>query len=112
MVLYIALTTSLSAALKWSGMRLPPKISAADGVTNLGTKIGKFTHLEKTEAAHAIFNAQNRFQASIPWATYAVGPVPDAAAVSAESHEQLLAAMDELGVDIFLEIYPRKTNNV
>src|SRR5882672_7361883 len=101
-----------AAAMKWSGMRNPCKISAADGVTNLSVKIGKFVQLQTDKMAQAIFNVNNRFQGSTPWATMAVGVVPDAAPVAAEAQEQFLRRMDELGVDIFIEIYPRKTNDV
>jgi hypothetical protein len=101
-----------AATLKWSGMRNPCKVSAEDGVTKLGAKIGKFTTLGRKEWAQAIFNVNNRFQGSTPWATMAVGPVPDAAPITAEAQEDFLQYMGDLGVDVFLEIYPRKTNDV
>jgi len=100
------------ATFKWSGMRNPCKVSAEDGVTKLGVKIGKFVPLETEAWAHAIFNVNNRFQGSTPWATMAVGVVPDATTPTAEAEEEFLKRMDELGVEIFLEIYPRKTNDV
>jgi hypothetical protein len=101
-----------AATLKWSGMRIPPKISAKDGVTPLGTKIGTFLELEPGETAHAIFNVNNRFQGSKPWATLAVGVVPDGPPALPEVQERVLERMAALGVDIFLEIYPRKTDDV
>jgi hypothetical protein len=101
-----------AATLKWTGLRIPSKVSAEDGATKLGTKIGKFTTLQNEESAHAIFNVNNRFQGSTPWATMAVGPVPDAPPVTPEAQDDFLKHMDDLGVDIFLEIYPRKTNHV
>jgi hypothetical protein len=107
----IAFAAAASAAeLKWSGMRLPCKISAGDGVTKLGTKIGTFTVLPKEECSRAIAAANRRFPGSQPWATWAVGAVPDAPAVSDDSHEAALSQFDKSGVDIFLEIYPRKAD--
>jgi hypothetical protein len=100
---------NFAAELKWTGVRFPVKISAGDGITTLGTKIGKFVVLSNNvEAAQAIFNVHNRFPASTPWATLAVGEVPDAPTQTAEDHENFLISMDRLGVDIFLEIFPSK----
>src|SRR5215211_2422401 len=101
-----------AATLKWTGMRNPCKISADDGVTKLAMKIGKFTTLQNEEWAHAIFNVNNRFPGSTPWATMAVGPVPDSPPVTPEAQDAFLQYMGQLGVEIFLEIYPRKTNDV
>src|SRR4029453_9795610 len=101
-----------AATAKWSGMRIPAKVSAANAVTNLDAKIGKFLALQPEEAAHAIFNVNNRFQGSTPWATFAVGVVPDAPMPSPETQERFLTRMDELGVDIVLEISPPKTNEI
>jgi hypothetical protein len=110
--LALSINSASAATAKWSGMRIPSKVSHGNGVTNLNTKIGKFLTLQPEEAAHAIFNVNNRFQGSTPWATFAVGVVPDAPTPSPQAQEQFLARMDDLGVDIFLEIYPRKTNDV
>ncbi len=111
---WVALMAGAAPAttFKWSGMRNPCKASAEDGVTDLGTKIGKFILLQNDEWAHAVFNVNNRFQGSSPWATMAVGPVPEATTPPPEAQEEFLAYMDELGVHIFLEIYPRKTSDV
>lgn len=108
----ISVAQAPSATFKWSGMRNPCKVSASDGVTNLDVKIGQFMTLADDEWAQAIFNVNNRFQGSTPWTTMAVGPVPDAVAPSIASQERLLERMDQLGVDVFLEIYPRKTDDV
>ena len=101
-----------AAALKWTGMRNPCKVSAEDGVTKLGTKIGKFVTLRNEEWGHAIFNVNNRFQGSTPWTTVAVGPVPDAITPAPEAQDALFKYLGGLGVEVFLEIYPRKTNDV
>src|SRR5829696_1211352 len=111
-LLALIVGTASAATFKWTGMRNPCKVSAEDGVTKLGTKIGKFVAPQNEEWAHAIFNVNNRFQDSTPWATMAVGPVPDAATITPEAQDRLLKYMDELGVEIFLEIYPHKTNDV
>ncbi len=108
----LAIAATPTHAFTWTGMRNPSKISAGDGVTQLGTKIGKFAQLLPGEAAQAIFNVNNRFQGSTPWATLAVGPVPDAVTPTPESQEAFLTHMTRLGVDIYLELYPRRTNNV
>lgn len=108
----MAMGAGFGATFKWSGIRNPCKVSAEDGVTQLGTKIGKFIALERDEWAQAIFNVNNRFPGSTPWATMAVGPVPDAVTSALEAPEQFLQRMDELGVEILLELYPRKTNDV
>ena len=44
-LLALSASSGSAAALKWSGARNPAKISAGDGVTKLGTKIGKFITL-------------------------------------------------------------------
>ena len=53
----LSINVAFAATLKWSGMRVPSKVSAGDGVTNLGMKIGKFLALHPEESAHAIFVA-------------------------------------------------------
>jgi hypothetical protein len=111
-VLLVSGNLGAAATFKWTGLRYPSKVSAGDGITDLNVKIGKFEVLSADHAAQAIFNVNNRFQGSTPWTTLAIGPVPDAPAVSLKMHETLLARMDALNVDVFLEIYPRKTNNV
>jgi hypothetical protein len=104
---------SPAATLKWSGARNPCKISAGDGVTQMGTKIGKFLTLtNNAEWAQVIFNVNNRFQGSTPWVTLAVGTMPETTLLAPEEHEKFLAHMTGLGVDVFLEVMPRKTNDV
>jgi hypothetical protein len=98
------------ATLKWSGLRNPAKISAGDGVTKLGVKIGTFTTLSEAEWANVIGHVHGRFPGSRAWVTLAVGDLPDASAttLSADQHEPYLAQMDKLGVDVFLELWPKK----
>jgi hypothetical protein len=114
--IYLTLATALAishstsaATLKWAGMRNPCKVSAGDGITDkqLGIKIGKFITLQnKDEWAQAIFNVSNRFPGAHPWATWAVGNLKDATALSDAVHEEYLTHMDRLGVAIFLEVWP------
>src|SRR4051812_43583295 len=114
MVVFLGLTVSIASAgdLKWSGARVPSKLSAGDGVTKLGVKIGTFlTPTNAEDVAQIVFNVNHRLPGSRPWATLAV-QVPDAAPISPEGTGKILSPLDELGVDIFLEIYPRKTNDV
>lgn len=111
-LLALAALTSSAAQLRWSGMRNPCKISAEDGVTNLGKKIGKFIELENEQWAQAVFNVNNRFQGSTPWITMAVGEMPETTLPGAEVQDRLLRYLDGLGVDVFLELMPRKTNDV
>ena len=111
-LLALAALTSSAANLRWSGMRNPCKISAEDGVTNLGRKIGKFIELENEQWGHAVFNVNNRFQGSTPWITMAVGEMPETALPSAEVQDRLLTYLDGQGVAVFLELMPRKTNDV
>jgi hypothetical protein len=115
-LLVLALTTttaSAAATLKWSGMRNPCKISAGDGVTKLDTKIGKFLTQESDEEwARAIFNVNRRLPGSTPWVTVAVGEMPETTLPGPAAREKYLARMDELGVEVFLELMPVKTNDV
>jgi hypothetical protein len=112
-LLACSVSQGLGAAFKWSGVRNPCKVSAEDGVTNLSTKIGRFlTITNEAEWAQIIFNVNNRFQGSTPWMTMAVGSMPDATLPSVEDQQRCLARMTELGVEVFLEIMPRKTNDV
>lgn len=111
-LLALATFTSSAAHLRWSGLRNPCKISAEDGVTNLSRKIGRFIELENEQWAHAIFNVNNRFQGSAPWITMAVGEMPETTLPGAEVQDRLLTYLDGMGVDVFLELMPRKTNEV
>ncbi|NII26562.1 hypothetical protein HB364_15850 [Pseudoflavitalea sp. X16] len=104
-----------AATFKWAGAWQPTRKSAGDGVVKLDTKIGAFITLPDAAAlAHVIFNVQNKFPASAPWATWAVGDLskatPSYAGVPVETHEAWLTYMDRLGVQVFLEIFPFKAN--
>jgi hypothetical protein len=111
-LLAFTLNSTFAGELKWSGARIPAKISAGDGVTKLGTKIGTFlTPTNAEDVAQIVFNVNNRLPGTHPWTTLAV-KAPDAAPIAPDVLRNILLRMDELGVDIFLEIYPRKTNDV
>ncbi|RPD40729.1 hypothetical protein [Chitinophaga barathri] len=102
-------------AFKWAGAWQPTRKSSGDGITQLDIKIGSFITLpDKESLAHVIFNVQNRFPGAKPWATWAVGDLsratPSYAGISDEAHEQYLDYMDQLGVTVFLEIFPFKAN--
>jgi hypothetical protein len=93
----------------WTGMRNPCKRSAEDGLNEkqLSRKIGTFMTLaDKHEWAQAIFNVNNRFPGSRPWVTWGVGELKGATPLTDAEHEEYLAHMDALGVDVFLEIWP------
>ena len=102
-------TSAIAAAYKWTGMRAPCKISAEDGLNEkqLSKKIGTFLVFDNKEQwAHAIFNVNNRFPNSRPWITWAVGELKGAKQIPDAAHEEYLAHMDLLGVDVFLEVWP------
>ncbi|HXF11406.1 MAG TPA: YncE family protein [Desulfuromonadaceae bacterium] len=112
LVLSTALT-GLAADFKWTGARIPAKASAGDGTIKLSTKIGTFlTPTNADEVEHVIANINQRFSASHPWATLAVGKFPGAIPITPEVTEQIFLRMDDRGVDVFIEIYPRKTDDV
>ena len=93
----------------WTGMRNPCKEIGEDGLSEkqLSKKIGTFITLQgKSEWAQAIFNVNNKFPGSRPWVTWAVGDLKDATPLTLEQHEEYLAHMDALGVDVFLEVWP------
>src|SRR5688500_17779197 len=110
--LAVALLTALADARNytWTGMRAPCKVSAEDGLNEkqLGRKIGKFVPLENRNAwANAVYNVNNKFPGSKPWVTWAVGELKDAKPELTEAqHEEYLTAMDELGVEVYLELWP------
>jgi len=57
LILLFALAIATSqAALKWTGLRMPPKVSAEDGVVKLDRKIGTFTTLSPEQATQGIFD--------------------------------------------------------
>jgi hypothetical protein len=107
-----AVPAHAGAIAKWSGLRNPCKVSAGDGVVKLDAKIGKFMELSYEEWRRAIFNVNRRFPGSRPWVTLAVGELPEksAVALTPEQDEEFLARMDQLGVDVFLEVWPGKSD--
>jgi len=112
-ILVFSAAIASAAGLKWTGARVPSKISAGDGITKLGTKIGTFLTPTNAEAvAQTVLNVNHRLPGTRPWMTLAVGTLPEATPIAPGVTEQILARMDDLGVDVFLEIYPRKTNDV
>lgn len=103
-----------AASLKWIGLRSPAKVSAGDGVTKLGEKIGTFVTLRtEDEWPSAIAQVTTRFPTGARrWITHGVGEVPGGPTLSIEEHEKFLKKMEMLGVDVYLELWPRKTTNV
>ncbi|RPE09696.1 hypothetical protein EGT74_22240 [Chitinophaga lutea] len=111
----VALSPARQASFKWTGAWQPTRKSAADGITQLDVKIGSFITLpDKASLANVIFNVNNRFPGSAPLATWAVGDLsritPAYEGLPAEVHEHYLSYMDQLGVTVFLEIFPFKAN--
>lgn len=104
-----------SASFKWTGAWQPTRRSAGDGITKLDIKIGHFITLPKESLANVIFNVQNKFPGSAPWATWAVGDLsritPAYPGISDATHEAWLYYMDRLGVRVYLEIFPFKANS-
>ncbi|MGC3944434.1 MAG: hypothetical protein QM762_07940 [Chryseolinea sp.] len=105
-----------AAAYTWSGAWIPTRISARDGITELDTKIGRFITLpDKQSHLNLIANINGKFPGSKPWATWTVGDltraIPSGETLSDAAHESYLAAMDEKGVAIFLEIFPFKADD-
>ncbi|WP_127125177.1 hypothetical protein [Pseudoflavitalea rhizosphaerae] len=102
------------AAFKWAGAWQPSRKSAGDGITKLDIKIGQSITLPKESLANVIFNVQNKFPGSAPWATWAVGDLsritPAYPGISDATHEAWLYYMDRLGVRVFLEVFPFKSN--
>jgi hypothetical protein len=105
-------TLAQSPAYKYTGAWQPSRISAADGITALDIKIGRFINLPKEKLAHVIFNVNNRFPGSKAWSFWAVGDMTDLTprhnGLTDEQHEAYLTYMDQLGVDVFLEIFPSR----
>lgn len=112
---YSSVTYAQAARYKWAGAWQPTRKSAGDGITVLDTKIGQFITLPGPYAlAQVIFNVQNRFPASQPWATWAVGDLrqltPSYDGLSEQDHDNYLHHMDSLGVAVFLEVFPFKAH--
>lgn len=107
-------TGKVSASFKWAGAWQPTRKSSGDGVTKLDVKIGQFITLPKESLANVIFNVQNKFPGSAPWATWAVGDLsritPSYPGIPDATQESWLYYMDRLGVRVFLEIFPFRAN--
>jgi hypothetical protein len=115
LLLFLIASTAAAQSFTWAGMRNPCKQSAEDGLNEqqLARKIGTFILLPSKQAwSRAIFNVQNRFPNSRPWATWGVGDVRDAEPLTDLQHEEYLTHMDELGVAIFLELAPNRDADV
>ncbi|MEJ1239664.1 hypothetical protein WBG78_16125 [Chryseolinea sp. T2] len=112
----VCLLASISAEAqqkqyKWTGAWIPTRVSAADGITELDTKIGRFINLpDKQSHVNLISNINKKFPGSAAWATWTVGDIskaiPSGETLSDAAHESYLTAMDEKGITIFLEIFP------
>jgi hypothetical protein len=107
----LAVPATVSAArVKWAGMKGPAKIGGSPG------KQGDFILLPgPTDWVQATRNVQARFPGAQPWTTWPVGPLREkAAAITDEQrqHEAHLERFDQSGLDVFLEIWPSKTDDV
>jgi hypothetical protein len=102
--------TASAATFKWAGGKSPPKKGNTPG------KQGEFLLLGgPAEWGNFVRNVQGRFPRSRAWVTWAVGPLREkAAAITDEQrqHEAHLKYFDENGVDVFLEIWPAKGDDV
>lgn len=107
--------TETAPAYHYTGAWQPGRISAGEGVTELDIKIGKFINLPKEELSGVIFNVNNKFPGSKPWAFWAVGDMsgltPSHQGLTDEQQEEYLSYMDKRGVTVFLEIFPSKQKN-
>jgi hypothetical protein len=115
LILSSLVPTLLRAAdsFTWVGVRSPVKFSAEDSVTKLSVKIGKFVALpNEKEWEHVIANVHGKFPNARPWVTLAVGelPEPSATAPSPEAHAAFIQQMEKLGVDVYLEVWPKKAD--
>jgi hypothetical protein len=113
LVSVLATATYAADSFTWVGVRSPVKTSAEDGVTKLGVKIGKFVVLQTDdEWKNVMANVTGKFPGARPWVTLAVGelPEPSATTQSVEAHEAFVQLMDKQGVDVYLEVWPKKTD--
>jgi hypothetical protein len=106
----LASVEASAATYKWAGGRSPSKKGDTPG------KQGDFILLASPdEWVNVVGNVQRRLGGPSPWVTWAVGPLKEkAAAITDEQrrHEEHLLAFDKGGIDVFLEIWPGKGENV
>lgn len=99
-----------AATYKWAGGKSPSKTGGTPG------KQGEFILLSgPAEWANVVHNVQRRFPGSKPWITWGVGPLKEkAAGITDEQrqHQAHLELFDENGIEVFLEIWPAKGENV
>jgi hypothetical protein len=93
-----------------------PGISAADGITELDTKIGRFITLpDRKSHLNLINNIHKRFPDSKPWTTWTVGDlshaIPAGHGLTDTQHEEYLSFLDQQQVTVFLEVFPFKAND-
>ncbi|RZM28740.1 MAG: hypothetical protein EOO88_07710 [Pedobacter sp.] len=106
-----------TAQYKWTGTWHFTRTSNGDGVTALDIKIGNNVLLPNNQAyGQAIFNVTNKFPGSAPWSTLAVGElsklIPTAKSLSEKDQEAYLNYMDKIGVQVFIELFPFKQQDV
>jgi hypothetical protein len=112
--LVLTVSSTFSATFTWTGARCPAKTSQGDGISGYPSKIGTFSLLtSKEDWGQFVFNVNNRFPSSKPWATWAVGTIPEnITPLTDAKHNEYLSYMDQLGVSIFLELIPTNQNVV
>jgi hypothetical protein len=114
LVSFIALAfgaTAVSAAtFRWAGVKSPAKVGGTPG------QQGAFLTLAAPEDwTNAVRSVHGRFPGARPWITWAVGPLREKVKDLTDeqrAHEKHLTAFDEAGLDVFLEIWPAKGEDV
>lgn len=101
------------ASYRWAGVWIPMRVSAGDGVTKLDTKIGRFIHFDEARSyVNAVQNAHQKFPGASAWATWVVSDlshaIPSGTNLTLAQHDAYLSAMDEKGIDVYLEVFPMK----
>jgi hypothetical protein len=106
----LATSSASAASFKWAGGKSPAKKGNTPG------QQGDFVLLsEPGDWGQVVYNVQSRFAGARPWVTWAVGPLHEkAAAITDEQrrHADHLKYFDEQGIDVFVEIWPAKGENV
>ena len=101
---------SSAATFKWAGVKSPAKEGGSPG------KQGEFLTLAASEDwLNAVRSVQGRFPAARPSITWAVGPLREKVKDLTDeqrAHEAHLARFDAGAVDVFLEIWPAKGDDV